>query len=246
MSISFVVSKSEALLEQYYALREECFRKELGVADFDGGEDEDDRRGTVLLAVENGNRVIAGARIVGSYADNPTRLPMENDDFRIRDSFPALGLAGLSYCYWGRLAIRPQYRSNKLSKLFLREILELSAELGFYYAFIVTDASRSRFYRLMHTALGYEYRILDEVTPAEQKFSGLEHLIAYSVLRPADRRHQRPIHTVEPTQSQRLAADRPGNDPANQTAINDQATFGHIDNGQHELPKLNAIRKKLI
>ncbi len=208
MSISFVVSKSEALLEQYYALREDCFRKELGIADFDGGEDEDDRRGTVLLAVENGNRVIAGARIVGSYADNPAPLPMENDDFRIRDSFPALGLAGLSYCYWGRLAIHPQHRSNKLSKMFLGEMLELSSELGFYYAFIVTDASRSRFYRLMHTALGYEYRILDEVTPAEQKFSGLEHLIAYSVLQPAGGRLVRPAHIDAPRLPRRLASDR--------------------------------------
>ncbi len=187
MSISFVVSKNEMLLQQYYALREECFRTELGVTDFDGGEDHYDRSGTVLLAVEDGERVIAGMRIFGSYADKPVLLPLENEAFRIRDSFPELGLTSRSYCYWGRLVCHPSHRNDKgFAKLFLGKLLELSAELGFSYAFIVTDSIRSRFYRQVHSTLGYEYRILEEVTPAEQKFADLEHLIACSVLQPAN------------------------------------------------------------
>ena len=43
--IKYEVTRDPRLLEQYYDLREECFRKELSIPDFDGAEEEQDRQG---------------------------------------------------------------------------------------------------------------------------------------------------------------------------------------------------------
>lgn len=37
MSVSFELSREPRMLQQYYRIREQCFRLELGVAGFDGG-----------------------------------------------------------------------------------------------------------------------------------------------------------------------------------------------------------------
>ena len=60
MSIEFKLSRDPHLLQQYYDLREQCYREELGIPDFDGSEELDDQRGHILLAIENG-RCIGGA-----------------------------------------------------------------------------------------------------------------------------------------------------------------------------------------
>ena len=62
LAIEFKLSRDPQLLQQYYDLRERCYRKELGIPDFDGSEDADDQRGRILLAIENG-RCIGGARV---------------------------------------------------------------------------------------------------------------------------------------------------------------------------------------
>jgi hypothetical protein len=52
LSIEFKVSHEPDLLRQYYSLRERCFRQELGLPDFDGSEEQQDRQGIILLALK--------------------------------------------------------------------------------------------------------------------------------------------------------------------------------------------------
>ena len=62
MSITFELCQDPQLLQQYYQLRQDCFRRELGLPDFDGSEDESDRKGQILIA-RIGDRCVGGARI---------------------------------------------------------------------------------------------------------------------------------------------------------------------------------------
>ena len=62
MAIEFIVSQDPDLLEEYYQPRQASFRKELGIPDFDGSEDDVDRQSHILLAIQDG-RCIGGARI---------------------------------------------------------------------------------------------------------------------------------------------------------------------------------------
>ena len=67
------------LLEQYYDLREKCFRKELGLPDFDGGEDERDLQGEIVIA-RQGDRCVGGARI----ANGSPRWPVAGSSTQSR------------------------------------------------------------------------------------------------------------------------------------------------------------------
>ena len=187
MEYSFVITQDNHLLEQYYRLRESCFRQELGIPRFDGSEEGFDREGTILLAVGRGGRVLAGARIYGNHPGQGRRLPIESQRFRLRNYFPGLDLGWRPYCHWGRLVIDPEVRSQSFSKDFLGRLLDCSATLGYHFAFIVTDQKRSRYYRLLHKLLGYDYRISgSEVPGADQQFSTLEQKVSYAVLPSGD------------------------------------------------------------
>ncbi|MFC6668979.1 hypothetical protein [Marinobacterium aestuariivivens] len=184
MSIRFELSKEPHLLAQYYDIREACFRKELGLDSFDGSEDEDDRKGHVLIA-RDGDCCIGGARISGSTPGDPARLPVESDDFILEELFPELQRQRLSYCQWTRLAILPRYRTTEVLRAQCLALIKGSAELNYGYAFNVTGTVRARLYRRLHKNLGYDYEICDHIhIPADEEFTNLEHLLSVAFIKP--------------------------------------------------------------
>lgn len=185
MSIRFEFSKKPQLLAQYYKIREACFRKELGLESFDGSEEEDDRAGHILIAMDV-DRCIGGARFSGSPASNPTRLPMEGDDFVLEKIFPEL--AQQSYGQWTRLCLLPEYRTTEMLRDQCRAMVRGSVELNYSYGFNVAGLARARLYKRLHTVLGYDYKIYDQIgIPAEQGFTHLPHLLSIAFLQPEAR-----------------------------------------------------------
>ena len=77
MSIVFEFSKKENLLKEYYKLREECFRKELGLDAFDGAEDRFDQTGNILI-IRDGDTCIGGVRITGCSLVTRSEMPLEH------------------------------------------------------------------------------------------------------------------------------------------------------------------------
>ena len=96
MPIEFKLTREPHLLEQYYALREQCFREELGLPDFDGSEEECDRKGHILLAIQDG-RCIGGARI------SPT--------VTLKSQIQQLDLTQGACCMWERFVFDPAVRT---------------------------------------------------------------------------------------------------------------------------------------
>lgn len=168
MSVHFHVCREEELLAQYYDLRERCFRDDLGLAGFDGSEEERDRQGTILVAVENG-RCIAGVRI------SPT--------VTLRSQVQQLGLSRERCCMWERFVFDPASRTVSLIREFIAFLIATSRHHGFDHAMILSSQKNARFYRRCHTALGVGYAIHRPVPHcAEGKFAGLEHYLSVSYL----------------------------------------------------------------
>lgn len=168
MAIEFRVCQEESLLAEYYDLRERCFRDELGLAGFDGSEEERDRQGTILVAVANG-RCVAGVRI------SPT--------VTLLSQVQQLGLSNESCCMWERFVFDPAARTISLIREFVAFIIETSRHRGFEHAMILSSHKNARFYRRCHTALGVGYKIHRPVPHcAEGKFAGLEHYLSVSYL----------------------------------------------------------------
>ena len=168
MPIEFQVCREPALLAQYYDLREQCFRDDLGLTDFDGSEEEQDRQGTILVAVENG-RCIAGVRV----------SPLVTLVSQVQQ----LGLSRDGCCMWERFVFAPAARTVSLIRAFIAYLIEQSRHCGYEHAMILSSHKNARFYRRCHTALGVDYQIHRPVPHcAEGKFAGLEHYLSVSYL----------------------------------------------------------------
>jgi predicted GNAT family N-acyltransferase len=168
LSTEFKLSRDPRLLEQYYQLRQQCFRQELGIPDFDGSEDEQDRESHILLAIEDG-RVIGGARISPNV---PVQQQLQELDLKLN-----------SCCMWERFVVDPAVRTIQLIRDFCAHLIEFSRLSGFQHALILSSLRNARFYRQCHSALGIGFKIHRNVPNfAQGAFAGLEHYLSVSSL----------------------------------------------------------------
>ena len=171
MSIEFKLTRDPQLLEQYYALREQCFREELGIPDFDGSEEKEDRQGRILLAIQNG-RCIGGARI------SPT--------VTLQSQIQQLELTQGPCCMWERFVFDPAVRTVQLIREYIAHLITVTRDAGYHHAMVLSSLRNARFYRQCHTALGVGYRIHRHVPhSAKGAFAGLEHYLSVSHLQNA-------------------------------------------------------------
>ena len=171
MSTEFKLTRDPVLLEQYYSLREKCFRKELGLPDFDGSEEEQDRQGHILLAIQNG-QCVGGVRI------SPTVV--------LQSQIQQLELKKEACCMWERFVIDPAVRTVNFIREFINYLIDVSRDVGYYHAMVLSSLRNARFYRQCHTALGVGFKIHRHVPHSAQgAFAGLEHYLSVSHLREA-------------------------------------------------------------
>ena len=186
MAIQFEISRNPKLLQEYYKIREFCFRNDLGVLSFDGSEDQFDREGLVMIA-RDGDQCIGGARISGnrSTVDGQlTPLPLEHEGLDLEQWFPELNTNQSRYCQWTRLALLPKYRNSTNVRNIVNALIKSALDYGFEYAFNVAGMNRARLYKRMHSSLGYDYQIMEQVpVPEEKGFLGLPHLLSVTPLR---------------------------------------------------------------
>ncbi len=168
MSIEFTLNGDAEQLEQYYSLRERCFRDDLGLARFDGSEEEEDRSGQILLALQDGT-CVGGIRISPEAA-----LPSQVDLLKLdRDKC----------CMWERFVIDPRVRTVQFFAGFCANLAATTRDIGYHHAMILSSLRNARFYRRCHSALGVEFRILRQVPHCAQgEFAGLEHFLSVAHL----------------------------------------------------------------
>lgn len=163
MPIVFELTQDPYLLHQYYQLREECYRKELGMPDFDGSEEEQDRQGKVLLGHRNGE-CFGGARICSQI---PQKLIDE------------LGYTPLSCCIWERFALSKEARKVQSFRDFCSGMIEASREAGYREALVLSSMRNARFYRQYYTARGLNFQIMGRLPEyAKGSFTNLEHYLS--------------------------------------------------------------------
>ena len=168
MSIEFKLSRDPAILQQYYELRERCYREELDLPDFDGSEEILDLQGKILLATEDG-RCIGGARISPGMF-----LPWQIRELKLKRG---------ARCMWERLVFDPKERSVELMRDFCAELIDVSRASGYRQAVVLSSLRNARFYRQCHSALGVEFEIHKHLPHGGgETFAGLEHYLSVSYL----------------------------------------------------------------
>ena len=168
MSIEFKLTRDAELLGQYYQLRQQCFREELGLSNFDGSEEQQDREGQILLAIQDG-RCIGGARI------SPT--------LSLQSQTQLLEIAPETCCMWERLVFDPIVRTLQLMRDFCARLIEVSRDTGYHHAMVLSSLRNARFYRQCHSAIGVRFQIHRHVPHCAQgAFAGLEHYLSVAQL----------------------------------------------------------------
>ncbi len=182
MPIHFEITRNQALLKEYYQIREFCFRNDLGLFGFDGSEDEFDRSGQVMVALSNG-QCIGGARISGRVGAQGVPLPLEQEGLNLSHILSSVDGDGAGYCQWTRMALLPGHRDPSTLRLMCQAMIDVAIQQGYEFAFNVSGMTRARLYKRLHSTLGYNYRILDDIPVPEAKgFSGLPHLLSVACL----------------------------------------------------------------
>lgn len=188
MQLQFTLAPTDRQKNDYFRIRETCFRDDLQLAGFDGREDAWDRCSHLLVALD-GNRCIGGVRISGSVAvkdEGQPTIPLEAHGAQVPQLLPELATGGGPYCQPTRLAIVRDYRQPRVLNAFTTAIATQSAALGFSHCIAVAGMARSRFYRRIFHACGYGYRIYDNLAvPAEPGFTDLPHILSVGFLAPA-------------------------------------------------------------
>jgi hypothetical protein len=164
MSLEFKITRDSQVLAQYYQLREQCYRSELGLTDFDGYEDEQDKRSQIMVALQAG-RVVGGVRIASHIT--------------LVSQIDQLGLNREFCCMWERFAIAPVMRTRDMFREFSIHLLDASRERGYQNAMVLSSLPNARFYRRCHSALGVKFKIHRPVPHCAQGvFSELEHYLS--------------------------------------------------------------------
>ncbi len=168
MSIVYALCDDTRLLNQYYQLREKSYRRELGIPDFDGSEEPQDREGRIVLAIEDG-RCIGGARI--------------SPQVSVVKQTRQLGLAPDACCMWERFVLDPTLRTVQMARDFLAHLIDASRDAGYDHALVLSSRINARFYRQCHSALGVGFQIHKAVPDCAQgAFAGLEHYLSIAQL----------------------------------------------------------------
>lgn len=186
MDIDISPTRDASLLAQYYLLRERTFRRELGLAGFQGGEESWDWASDIVVA-RKGKRCIGGARITASTPERRQNLPLEADGMHLSSALPSLQLPVAGYAQVTRLAIDERERTPQLLQHFGAALVTHARRVGCDYLIGVSGMARSRIYRRIFRAQGLNYRINHEyVLPVAAEFAGLPHVLGFVTLRNKD------------------------------------------------------------
>lgn len=169
LSIKFIVSEDASLLSEYYALRERCYREELGLADFDGSEEDHDKQGCLVLAVR-GKQCVGGVRIADYVA-----LPSLADHLSIDQD---------TCCTWERFVVDPEVRSLTTIRRLVARLVIVSREIGYENAMVLSSLANARFYRRCLSSMQVPFNIERNVPHCAQgSFAGLEHYLSVAAIK---------------------------------------------------------------
>lgn len=174
-------SDNPKLLEQYYRIREESYRKILKLEDYDGSSDTEDLKGFNVLAVQD-ERCIGGARLDVNLVECSRMLPLEIAGYDPKQDFH---IFGSSCCQITNLAIELTHpQKATIAEQLVRLATEGAQELGCELLFSYAPPIHTRLYRGFFHRLGLEMKSHPDIeVPLEKRYAGLRPILSSCVIR---------------------------------------------------------------
>lgn len=163
-SITFEFTTCHDVLDQYFQLREACYKEEFSLEDtsFLDHKDNFDYTSHVLI-VRDGNKCIAGVRLTVHHAFSQTILPLEEGTVRLKQLLPFYDLKPYNYCECSRFVIDPNYRKPEILAKMFQILDKKAADLDCRYEFQVTDLRFARVLRSFFSKTPRHFEVLTNV-----------------------------------------------------------------------------------
>lgn len=185
--VKLFFTNDQDLRNQYYALREKCFREEdeeyrkkcpqdcLDWEDYDGSENKDDRAGRIIVVTNEAGKVVAGMRLVMSDEVDYTLNEEPLNGFTIKGFLEKMGLDhSMKYSETDDAIIDEHYRCKSiLNRMFINAVEE-SKNFGCKYVFGLAIKSAARNHKIVLHRAGYDLKILLTHPWPKQKNHGYE------------------------------------------------------------------------
>jgi hypothetical protein len=166
--IIYEFTKDPTHLDQYYQIREQCYKEYWGLKIFSGAEDEHDRNGHILI-VRAGNQVIGGGRLFLRSMNDIMKLPTETDDFLLHEVLPELSTAHTIWGDIGRIAVLPEFRGKKVLKIGFY-LLAKAQENYCNYLTTVAPTKQAQKYKEMTEPFNVDIQIIDYLPVADHPY----------------------------------------------------------------------------
>lgn len=145
--VVYEFTNDRALLHQYYRLRESMYRKVFHTDKFVGAEDVHDKISHILIA-RRGKLVVGGCRLTIREADEDFLLPMESQEFRLRDMFSSLPLNKVRHGEISRFAVIDEDEDHLDIMLVLSQlIIEKCVDSDLNFVFLKSSLPMARHWR---------------------------------------------------------------------------------------------------
>lgn len=154
-----------SLLRRYFSLRKDIYIKDFNLHNFSDHEDNyDNHENTDILVVTKGNAVIGGSRLIISPQYSDHLLPLESNNFRLKNMFPDLKLHSLSYCEANRTVVHSDYRDGQILKEMICQLVLRAQAYGIRYFFTIGPAIQIRNNKRHCDSLGIHFEIMSDIT----------------------------------------------------------------------------------
>jgi len=162
--VFYGVTQDRDLLAQYFALRRRQYHRHFPTLPSWFGEEEEADGVADIVVATMGDRVLGGARISYAGPGAAARLPLESDQFAMRQVFPNWRLEEQVICEFCRHAVEPEFGAL-VSRGLASAMAMTAARREIALAFTVCPRGQTVLNRRHCRDLGLVFQVFPDVMP---------------------------------------------------------------------------------
>jgi hypothetical protein len=185
--VCYKIASTPSVILQYYELLEKIYQEKFSKTFQVTAQEHwfNNRFGKIIVAIDDSNRVIGGARVIISSPANRCLLPLESKSLLLNDLFPEMNLNQCVYSEWGRYIVDPRIDnksivSENIARLCVRKSLEYGSQYLFGLPIVILKNRYETIFSNMH--LTFKELIPFELTPKHPSFPSVDLYLAVTEL----------------------------------------------------------------
>jgi|CXWL01.1.fsa_nt_gi hypothetical protein len=168
--VTYEFTEDPALLHQYYRIREVRYGETLKSENYNWGEDFHDKLSHILIA-RRGKLCLGGCRLTIREGDEDWTLPVENDEFNLRKTFPNLHLDRVKHAEISRFVVMEDggTANDDIFYGLCKAMYERVVSSDIHYLFAVSSYILARNWRAIANSFGVKTtKIVENIHPVEK------------------------------------------------------------------------------